>query len=132
MTITASKKAKGIDALAEAREHYEDGNSCGDAIEKGLESFRTKNGLDTKALTRCLKENKIRAPKIDMDRHGAIGRFRMCAGLMLRRNTSKQGLMIISGKKIAAPGTKKRRRKLKRRTFDVPGTVASENPMPSL
>ena len=30
----ASKKAKGIDASAKAREHYKDGNSCGDAVAK--------------------------------------------------------------------------------------------------
>jgi hypothetical protein len=39
---------------------------------KSVGAFPKKNGLDTKALTRCLKENKIRAPKIDMDRHGAV------------------------------------------------------------
>lgn len=91
----ANKKAKGIDALAKAREHYENGNSCGDPIAKALESFRTRNGLDTKALTRCLKENGIEAPNVDMDRHGAIGRFRMCAGLMLRGQATKTGFVLI-------------------------------------
>ena len=76
--------------------------------------FRTEDeSFDFTAFKACLKENAIEAPKVDMDRHGAIGRFRMCAGLMLRRHASKQGFIIISGKKIAAPGTKKRRRKLK-------------------
>ena len=44
-----------------------------------------------------------------MERHGAIGHFRMCAGLMLRSHAAKQGFVIIGGKKIAAPGEKKSR-----------------------
>jgi hypothetical protein len=48
-----------------------------------------------------------------MDRHGATGRFRMCAGLMLRRHALKVGHVVIGGKKIAAPSPKKRRRKAK-------------------
>ena len=95
----ARKKAKGIDALAKARKHYEDGNSCGDAIAKALESFRTKNRLDTKASTRCLKENAIEAPKVDMDRHGALGRFRMCAGLMLRSVARKTDSWFSTGRR---------------------------------
>jgi hypothetical protein len=39
-----------------------------------------------------------------MERHGAIGRFRMCTGLMLRRHALKVGHVVIGGKKIAAPG----------------------------
>jgi len=47
---------------------------------------RTADGsFDLTAFKGCLKENEIEAPKVDMERHGAIGRFRMCAGLMLRR-----------------------------------------------
>ena len=38
-----------------------------------------------------------------MERHGAIGRFRMCAGLMLRRHAAKLGFVVIGGKKIEAP-----------------------------
>jgi hypothetical protein len=43
-----------------------------------------------------------------MERHGAIGRFRMCAGLMLRRQARKVGFVVIDGKKITATGAKKR------------------------
>jgi hypothetical protein len=42
---------------------------------KSVGVFPKKNSLDAKALTRCLKENAIQAPKVGMDRHGAIGRF---------------------------------------------------------
>lgn len=48
-----------------------------------------------------------------MERHGAIGRFRMCAGLMLPRHALKVGHVVIGGKKNAAPGAKKRGRKAK-------------------
>jgi hypothetical protein len=48
-----------------------------------------------------------------MERHGAIGRFRMCAGLMLRRHALKVGYAAINGKKVSAPGAKKRGRKAK-------------------
>jgi len=39
-----------------------------------------------------------------MERHGAIGRFRMCAGLKLRRQVRKVDFVAIDGKKIAAYG----------------------------
>jgi len=43
-------------------------------------------------VVQCLSEgNYSEALKVDMERHGAIGRFRMCAGLMLRRHASKRG-----------------------------------------
>ena len=50
-----------------------------------------------------------------MDRPGAIGRFRMCAGLMLRRGAAKQGSIVIVGKKLLAvdSGAKRRGRKAK-------------------
>jgi hypothetical protein len=60
-----------------------------------------------------LKDNGIEAPKVDMDRHGAISRFRMCAGLMLRRHAATVGRVIIGGKKITTAGAKKRGRKAK-------------------
>ena len=60
-----------------------------------------------------LEENGIEASQVDMERHGAIGRFRMCAGSMLRRHAAKRGFVVIGGKKITAPGTKKRGRKAK-------------------
>jgi hypothetical protein len=61
------------------------------------------------ALKACLKEKGIEPPKVDMARHGAIGRFRMCAGLMLRRHALKVGHIVIGGKKFGAPIAKKPR-----------------------
>ncbi len=61
----------------------------------------------------CLKENDIEPPTVDMERHGAVGGFRMCAGLMLRRHALKVGHVVIGGKKNAAPGAKKHGRKAK-------------------
>jgi hypothetical protein len=76
------------------------------------DAFRTKDGgLDLAAFKECLKDNGLTLPNVDMERHGAIGRFRMCAGLMLRRHALKVGHVVIGGKKIAAPGAKKRGRK---------------------
>jgi len=72
------------------------------------EVFRTKDcGLDFAAFKACLRENSVTPP------NGAIGRFRMCAGLMLRRVAKKNGFVVIGGKKIGAPAAKKRRRKAK-------------------
>jgi hypothetical protein len=89
-------------------------NSCGDWLALVLkDAFRTENGFDLTAFKACLNENKIESPKVDMDRHGAIGRFRMCAGLMLTRHAAKRGFVVIGGKKIAAPGAKKRDHKVK-------------------
>jgi hypothetical protein len=48
--------------------------------------------------------------QVDMERHGALGRFRMCAVLMLRPHALKVGHVVIGGKKIAVPGAKKRGR----------------------
>jgi hypothetical protein len=50
----------------------------------------------------CLKENDIEPPKVDTERHGAIGRFRICAGLMLRRHALKIGYVVIDGKSLGA------------------------------
>ena len=112
MAKKIKKQPKRIDALVKARERYEDGNSCGDAIANAMEVFKTKDGLDVEALTRCLKDNDCKVPNIDMAKNGATGRFRMCAGLMLRRHAAKKGFMVIGGKKIQAPGAKKRGRKI--------------------
>ena len=74
--------------------------------------FRTEDGsFDLTAFKACLKDNGIEAPKVDMERHGAIGRFRMCAGLMLRRHAAKRGFVVISGKKIVVPRAKNQRGK---------------------
>lgn len=78
------------------------------------EAFRTEDGsFELTAFKTCLKENNIEPPKVDMERHGAIGRFRMCAGLMLRRQVRKVGFVVIDSKKIAALGAKKRGRNVK-------------------
>jgi len=77
-------------------------------------AFRTEDGsFDLTAFKACLKEIDIEPPKVDMARHGAIGRFRMCAGLMLRRRARKLGFVVIDGKKIAALGAKKHGRNVK-------------------
>ena len=71
------------------------------------------NHLIWAAFKACLKKNGMTPPNVDMNRHGAIGRFRMCAGLMLWRHALKVGHVVIGGKKIAAPGAKKRGHKAK-------------------
>jgi len=87
-----------------------DVNSCGDWLAVGLkDAFRTDGGFDLTAFKTCLKENGVELPKVDMERHGA--RFRLCAGLMLRRHALKVGHVVIGGKKIAAPGAKNSGRK---------------------
>lgn len=90
-------------------------NSCGDWLALALkDAFRTEGGsFDLTVFRACLKENDIEPPKVDMGRHGAVGRFRMCAGLMLRRRAAKVGFVIIGRKKIRAPAAKKRGRKAK-------------------
>ena len=106
-----------IDGLQKARVVYaeqDDANSCGDSMAEALKVFRTKGGgFDLEGFTRCLKENDIERPKVDMGRHGAIGRFRMCAGLILRRHAAKHGFVVIDSKCIEEPGAKKRARKAK-------------------
>jgi hypothetical protein len=78
-------------------------------------TVRTEDGgFDLTAFRACLKENDIEPPKVDMERHGAIGRFRMCAGLMLRRVARRNGFVVIDGKKIGAPGPKRHGRKAKK------------------
>jgi len=117
----ANTKRKGkatFNALSKAKTVYAargDVNSCGDWLTLALkQAFRTDDGnFDLTAFKACLKENDIEPPKVDMERYGAIGRFRMCAGLTLRRHALKVGHLIIGGKKITAPGAKKRGRKAK-------------------
>jgi hypothetical protein len=55
-----------------------DVNSCGDWLAVGLkDAFRTDDGgFDLTAFKGCLKDNGVTPPNVDMDRHGAIGRFR--------------------------------------------------------
>ena len=65
------------------------------------------------AFKACLKENDIKAPKLDENQHDWRERFSMCAGLMLRRHAAKLGFAMIGGKKIEAPSAKKRGRKAK-------------------
>ena len=109
------KAAESLESLAKARARYAEAGhpqTCGDWMAEALKVFRTADGdFDLEGLTRCLKENDIQPLKVDMERPGAIGRFRMCAGLMLRRQASKVGHVVIGGKKLTAPGVKKRGRK---------------------
>src|SRR5262245_47254447 len=100
-----AKRSAAIDALSREKSHYAekgDVNSCGDWLAVTLRyAFRADNGsFDLAAFKACLKDNGLHAPKVDMDRHGAIGRFRMCAGLMLRRRALEIGHVIVDGKKI--------------------------------
>jgi hypothetical protein len=73
-------------------------NFCGDWLALALnEAFRTEDtSFDLTALKACLKENDIEAPRVDMESHGATGRFRMVAGLMLRA-AAKRGPIVIDG-----------------------------------
>lgn len=66
------------------------GASSADWIAVALkDAFRTEDGsFDLTAFKACLKENDIEPPKVDIERHGAVGRFRMCAGLMVRRRAA--------------------------------------------
>ena len=91
------------------------GVSRGDWLAVALkDAFRTEDGsFDLGTFQTCLTENDIEPPKVDMARHGAIGRFRMCAGLKLRRQVRKVDFVAIDGKKIAAPCGKKRGRNVK-------------------
>jgi hypothetical protein len=78
-------------------------------MSEALKVFRMDDGnFDLTAFKACLKENDIEPPKVDMERHVAIGRFRMCAGLMRRRHALKVGHVVIGSKKFKAPGAKKR------------------------
>ena len=101
------KAAESIEALQKAKQYYAelgDVNSCGDWLAEALKVLRTKDGsFDLEAFKACLKENGIEAPKVDQNKYGWRGRFRMCAGLMLRRRAAKQGLVGIGGKTIVAP-----------------------------
>jgi hypothetical protein len=115
-TSPEQKLAESIEAVKVAKTRYADRgdvDSCGDWLAVALkDAFRTEDGsFDLTAFKACLKQNEIEAPKVDMERYGAIGRFRMCAGLMLRRQARKVGFVVIGGKKITAPGAKKRGRK---------------------
>ncbi len=60
-----------------------------------------------------MKENDIEPPKVEIERHGAIGRYHMCAGLMFRRHAAKVGFVVIGRNKITVPGAKKPGRKAK-------------------
>jgi hypothetical protein len=101
--------------LSKAKSAYaeqSDANSCGDWMAEVLKVFRTNGGgFDLEGFKACLKENDIEPPKVDMKRRSAIGRFRMCAALMLRHRAAKSGFVVIGGKRIETPGAKKRGRK---------------------
>lgn len=102
------------------RQGYRDSSDCRREFLRRLvsgvtkDAFRTEDGdFDLTAFKACLKENDIEPPKVDEDKHGWRGRFRMCAGLMLRSRARKAGFVVINGKKIAAHGVKKRGRNRK-------------------
>jgi hypothetical protein len=51
--------------------------------------------------------------QVELERRGTVGCFRVYAGSMLRRQARKVDFVVIDGKKIAAPGAKKRGRIVK-------------------
>jgi hypothetical protein len=74
------------------------------------------DGLDVDRLTACLKDNDCAVPNVDMKRHGATGRFRMVAGLVLRAAARKRpvkigGQTFGEDKTVAKRGKSKRGRK---------------------
>ena len=62
-------------------------------------------------LTPLLQYSAIQ--QVEISRHGTVGCLRMYAGLMLRGSARKLDFVVIDGKKIAAPGAKKRGRNVK-------------------
>ncbi len=72
--------------------------------------FRMLDGLDVDRLTACLKVNDCAVPKVDMERHGATGRFGMVAGLMLRAAARKR-LVKIGGQTFGETASKKAKAK---------------------
>jgi hypothetical protein len=92
-------KKHGITALAKAREGYRkrgDANSSGDWLAVALKDvFSTEDGgFRLGGINECLKENSIEPPQVDMQKHGAVGRFRMVAGIKLRGAAKKNGFVI--------------------------------------
>jgi hypothetical protein len=72
--------------------------------------FRTPDGLDVDGLTACLKDNDCAVPNVDMKRHGATGRFRMVAGLVLRA-AARQRPVKIGGQTFGEKASKKAKAK---------------------
>ena len=103
-------------ALSKARSVYAergDVNSCGDWLALALkEHCHSEDGFDIGKFERVLKENDIEW-NINRKTHGWIGRFRMNGRQKLAAVARKTGYILISGKKVRAPGAKKRGRKPK-------------------
>ena len=107
---------KSLAALAQARARYSEfghADNNGDAIAKPLRVIKTKEGRDIDGLTAYLKDNGCAVPKVDMNRHGATGCFRMVAGLMLRAAARKRPIKI-GGQTLGADKTVAKRVKAKR------------------
>ncbi|MEX0801813.1 MAG: hypothetical protein WD688_00565 [Candidatus Binatia bacterium] len=109
VSIAALSKGKSVYAARGAV------NSCGDWLALTLRGLPDRERLLRFDGVQGLLERKrhTEPAKVDMNRHGAIGRFGMGAGLRLRHYAIKTGFVVIGGKKIAAHGAKKRGRKAK-------------------
>jgi len=64
------------------------------------EAFASGEEFDLKGLTQCLKDNGCKVPAVDMKGNGAVGRFRMCAGIALRAALKRNGNLVILGKDL--------------------------------
>jgi hypothetical protein len=58
-----------------------------------------------------LKVNECKATNVDMEKPGAVGRFRMCAGIALRAALKRNGRLVIAGKDYLALVDKPAKRK---------------------
>src|SRR5215813_5980102 len=94
-----SKKSASV-VPTEYREHYKH-DSCGDEVANALKAaFGSGEEFDLKGLTQCLKDNDCKVPAVDMKGNGAVGRFRMCAGIALRAALKQNGNLVILGKDL--------------------------------
>lgn len=110
-----TRKANGsgtIDTLSRARKNtYEDGVSCRDWLVKLLaEHCHTEDGFDGDRFGRVLQDNGIEW-EIDRTRPGWQGRYQMNGRQKLAVVAPKTGSIIVDGKKVQAPGAKRRGRK---------------------
>jgi hypothetical protein len=91
------KQAEKSVVPAKYRKAYKN-DSCGDDVAVALkEAFGSGEDFDIAGLIRCLKDNACKVPNVDMKSHGAVGRFRMCAGLALRAALKRNGNLVIFG-----------------------------------
>jgi hypothetical protein len=115
----AKRKAKidvSIGALSKAKTIYAergDAANCGDWLAMALkEHCHSQGRFDIGKFERVLKENGIQW-NINRETHGWIGRFRMNGRQKLAAVARKTGYFLVSGKKVSAPGAKRRGRKPK-------------------